>query len=216
MRSLVFGLMMWCAAGTAEGGGAAGQEWDAAAHLDPQILAALRTVLDAAVRDSLPLAPLESKILEGVAKGIEVDRIREVAMSLAEELRAARWGLRNVLPDAPLADTEVSAAALAIRHGVPVEGLLALWEARPPSGSLEIPLVVVGELARRGVPVDMAVETMTNILGSPVPLDLAAQIPARMDQILPTTGTPAAALVEALRSLRIPPAPPGRRPGGRG
>ncbi len=216
MRSLVFVLMMSCAAGSVGGGGAAGQEWDAAAHLDPQILAALRPVLNAAVRDSLPLAALESKILEGVAKGIEVDRIREVAMGLANELHAARSGLRNAFPDAPLAGTEVSAAALAMRHGVPLESLLALWEARPPSGSLEIPLVVVGELARRGGPVDMAVETMTNILGSPVPLDLAAQIPARMDQILPTTGTPAAALVEALRSLRIPPAPPGRRPGGRG
>lgn len=177
------------------------------------VLATVRPLLEGARRDSLPVGALESKVLEGVAKGVDAARIGAAVRTLAQELRTARVLLRTALPEAPLADGEVSSAALAIRQGVAGERLVTLWEHRPPSGSLEIPLAVTGELARRGIDPDAAVDLMGHILETGTPLGRAAQIPNRLDLHLPGAGAPQAALLEALRSLGIPD-PPGRGPPG--
>lgn len=201
---------------------AAGQDTDLESRLPPEVLSAVQPILDAARRDSLPLAPLESKILEGVAKGVPAQRIVPVTQRLADELRTTRGLLREALPSAALAGGEVSGAALAMRQGVPPGQLARLWENRP-AHSLEIPLAVVGELARRGIPAEEAVEVMRHALQTGASMSAAAQLPSRMDLSMTGAPAPQAALLEALRTLGIPipphagggrpGSPPGRPPG---
>ncbi|HXF96061.1 MAG TPA: hypothetical protein VNI61_08145, partial [Gemmatimonadales bacterium] len=81
------------------------------ARLDPQTVSALRPLLDAARRDSVPVAALEDKALEGAAKRVPGDRIVAAVRQLDAELRAARAVLRAAAPRAPLPDAEVVAAA---------------------------------------------------------------------------------------------------------
>jgi hypothetical protein len=189
------------------------QDADLPSRVDPATLAIVQPILDAAARDSLPVEALESKILEGVAKNVAPDRIGRVVSELATELRSTRSALRATLPDQPLLGREVVAAATAFRQGVGIDRVRTLWSSRPNGGSLEVPLTVLAELVRRGVPVPDAVNLMTHVVSTSVPLPLTAQIPGKFDGAIGAGASPAAALVEALRALNIP-NPPGRRPNG--
>lgn len=180
-------------------------------RVDARTRAAVQPILEAAARDSLPMATLESKILEGVAKGRPTQQIARVVGALADELRAVRSELRRSLPAAPISDGEVVAAALATRQGVALDVVRALWRAKPDGESLEIPLTVLGDLVRRGVPVQDASDAMAYVVRASVPLRVAAQIPGRVDGALGSGAAPSAALASALKTLNIP-TPPGRRP----
>lgn len=191
--------------------GVAGQTGDFERRLDAATRAAVQPTLDTAARDSLPLGTLQSKVLEGLAKNVPPARIGAAVRDLAAELRDARAALRRELPDRPIADAEVVAVALATRQGVAPEVVRALWASRPDGASLEIPVTVLAELVRRGVPVEDASAVMAHVVRSAVPLQLAAQLPGKVDGALGAGVQPSAALGEALRALEIP-APPGRRP----
>ncbi len=180
-------------------------------RVDAATRSAVEPILAAAARDSLPMRTLESKILEGVAKGRPGEQIARVVAGLADELRAVRTELRESLPARPISDGEVVAAALATRQGVALDVVKALWEAKPDGESIEIPLTVLGDLVRRGVPVADASDVMAYVVRASVPPQVAAQIPGRVDGALVSGAEPSAALVSALRTLDIP-APPGRRP----
>lgn len=188
-----------------------GQDPDFASSLDAVTLAAVQPTLDAATRDSLPMGALQSKVLEGLAKNVRPGQIGQVLASLADEFRSARSALRRGLPPLALGDGEVVAAAMAARQGVGFDVVRALLESRPNGGSLEVPVTVLSELVRRGIPVEDAATLMTHVVRTAVPLGLAAQIPGKFDGALGAGRAPAAALVEALRALNIP-NPPGRRP----
>jgi hypothetical protein len=136
-----------------------------------------------------------------------------VVSELADEFRTARTELRRRLPDQPLLDGEIAAAATAARHGIGFDVVQSLWVSRPDGGSLEVAVTVLGELVRRGVPVDDAANLMTHVVATSVPLPVAAQIPGKLDGAIGSAGSPAAALVQALRALNIP-NPPGRGRGG--
>ncbi len=190
-----------------------GQDPDFASRLDAVTLAAVQPILDAATRDSLPVQALQSKALEGVAKNVPSGRIGQVVADLAAEFRSARSALRTGLPSQALSDGEVVAAAMAARQGIAFDVLHALWESRPNGSSLEVPVTVLSELVRRGIPIEEAASLMTHVVRTSVPLPLAAQIPGKFDGALGSGAPPAAALVEALRALNIPNRP-GRRPNG--
>jgi hypothetical protein len=191
--------------------GLTGQVDDFEGRVDVATLAAVQPTLDLAVRDSLPLRALRSKALEGQVKGVPAERIGRVVADLADELRHARAALREGLPDRPITDGEVVAVALATRQGLDPEVVRALWASRSNGGSLEIPVTVLSELVRRGVPVDDASAVMAHVVRTSVPIQLAAQLPGRVDGAVGAGAAPSAALVEALRTLNIP-EPPGRRP----
>ena len=190
-----------------------GQDPDFASSLDAVTLAAVQPILDAATQDSLPVQALQSKALEGVAKNVSSGQIGQVVAGLAEEFRSARSALRTGVPSEALSDGEVVAAAMAARQGIAFDVLQALWESRPNESSLEVPVTVLSELVRRGIPVEEAVSLMTHVVRTSVSLPLAAQIPGKFDAALGAGRPPAAALVEALTVLNIP-NPPGRRPNG--
>ena len=190
-----------------------GQDPDFASSLDAVTLAAVQPILDAATRDSLPVQALQSKVLEGLAKNVRSAQIGQVVAALADEFRSARSALRRGLPPLALGDGEVVAAAMAARQGIGFDVLQALWESRPDGGSLEVPVTVLSELVRRGIPVEEAATLMTHVVRTAVPLGLAAQIPGKFDGALGAGRPAAAALVEALRVLNIP-NPQGGRPNG--
>ncbi len=190
-----------------------GQEPDFASSLDVATRVAVQSILDAATRDSLPVQALRSKVLEGVAKNVSPTRIGQALAALAGEFRSARFALRAGLPSQALEDGEVVAVAMAARQGISFDVLQTLWESRPNGGSLEVPVTVLGELVRRGIPVEEAAALMTYVVRTSVPLSLAAQIPGKFDGALSAGRPPTAALLEALRTLNIP-NPSGRRPSG--
>lgn len=181
-------------------------------RLDRETAASVTPVLQAASRDSLPMGALESKVLEGIAKRVPPARIGEVVTELAAELRGAREGLRERLPSATFTDGEIVATARAVRSGVPIDALDDLWTARSGDSPLDVPVTVLAELVRRGIPTAEASELMSYVVRTNVPLHLAAQIPGKVDTALGSAESPVAALTQALRVLNIP--PPGRRPGG--
>ena len=182
--------------------------------VDPAVWEAVQPVLDAAARDSLPVEALRAKVLEGAAKRVSAERIRAVVQDMADEFRSVRSAVRDAVPGVPLAAGEVVAGAMALRQGVPLPTLARIWEARPAEGaeSLEVPLVVLTEIVRRGVEVGDAEALMTHVVSSRVPLHAAAQIPGRMDGLKRPDVPPGQALDRALRALNIP-RPPGK---GRG
>lgn len=184
-------------------------DWDA--RLDAATRVAVEATLSEAVRDSLPMGALRSKVLEGATKAVAPERIGQVVASLAGELRAARSMLRESLPGRPIADGEVVAVAMATRQGLAPEVVRSLWASTPNGGSLEIPVTVLSELVRRGVPAGDASAVMAHVVRTAVPLQIAAQLPGKIDGALGAGAAPSAALGEALRTLSIP-EPPGRRP----
>lgn len=192
--------------------GARGQD-PAASRVDPAVWTVVEPILAAAVRDSLPVEALRSKALEGAAKRVAPERIRGVVQGLADEFRTARSALRAATPAMPLADGEVVAAAMAVRQGIPMAAVLRVWEARPPEGgeSLEVPLVVMAEIVRRGVAVPEAEALMGHVVATGVPMQVAAQLPGRMDGMLASGTPPGQAVAAAARALKIP-RPPGRGP----
>lgn len=190
----------------------AAQDATLRARVDAETLAMVTPVLEAAVRDSLPVAPLRAKILEGAAKNRPAGMIAQVVGRLSDDLRATRSTLRTRLPAVAIGGEELTAAALARQQGVPDDALVELWNARPPGQSLEIPVTVLAELVRRGVPAAGASALMRHVLDAGVPLDRAAQIPGRFDGAARPGVGPPEALERALRDLNIPGPPEGRGP----
>lgn len=191
---------------------AAAQDTTLQARVDAETLALVTPVLDAAVRDSLPVAPLRAKILEGAAKNRPPQLIAQVVGRLSEDLRTTRSTLRARLPGAAIGGAELTAAALARQQGVPDEALVELWDGRPAGQSLEIPVTVLAELVRRGVPAAGASALMRHVMDAGVPLDRAAQIPGRFDGAARPGVGPPETLERALRELNIPGPPEGRGP----
>lgn len=189
------------------------QDTDLLSRIDAETAEAVTPILEEARSDSLPMGALESKVLEGVAKNVPPPRIGQAVAQLAGELRTVRGELRERLPLQAFSDAEIVAAARAVRQGASYDALGDLWTARTDSTPLEVPVTVLGELVRRGVPVPEASAVMGHVVRSNVPLHRAAQIPGKLDGAMGRVQTPGDALAEALRMLDIP-NPPGRRPGG--
>ncbi|MDZ7778486.1 MAG: hypothetical protein U5R14_00930 [Gemmatimonadota bacterium] len=190
------------------------QSMELEGRVDARILTRVEPVFAAAARDSLPMDVLRAKVLEGATKNRPPELIARVVTDLAEDLRATRTALRERLPDAAISGRELAAASLARGQGVPMESLADLWSSRPAGGSLQIPVTVLGELVRRGVPPDEASAVMRHIIDTGVPLERAAQIPGRLDGVTRPDVAPPEALERALRDLDIPAPPAGRGPGG--
>jgi hypothetical protein len=194
--------------------GTSGQESGFASQLDEVTRAAVQSTLEEAAGDSLPIRTLQSKVLEGLAKNVPPARIGQVLAALARELREARAALRSELPGVTFDDGEIVAAAAALRQGIGRDAVLTLWEARPDQRSLEIPVTILSELVRRGIPVAEASVLVAHVVRTSVALQVAAQIPGKFDGALSAGAPPNGALAEALRVLDIPGPPdrPGRPP----
>jgi len=193
----------------------AAQDPDFRTRIDERTAAIVMPVLEAAARDGLPVRALESKVLEGLTKRVPPERIGPVIAQMAQEFRTVRAELHELLPDVAFSDDEIVASARAVRENVPVGRVAELWTQRRGPQAMAVPVTVLGELVRRGIPAADASVVMGHVVATGVPVEVAAQIPGRVDGALGAAGNPGAALGEALRALHIP-EPRGRGPDGLG
>ncbi|MFQ5747600.1 MAG: hypothetical protein ACE5HF_10340 [Gemmatimonadota bacterium] len=117
--------------------------------LPPEAAARVEAIAVRAAREGIPPGLIVGKALEGAAKGVPPDRIVPAVAGLARRLGQVRALLG---PDRP--PSTLMAAAEAARRGVPAEAIREL--SRRHRGDIAIPLLVLGELSRSGVPVDRA------------------------------------------------------------
>jgi hypothetical protein len=107
----------------------------------------------------LPVQPLVSKAMEGVAKQATGERIRVAVASQAKRLEQARTLLA---PSPSVAELVSGADALAV--GVPPAMLKQIRATWPRSQSVVMPLDVLTELVARGIPAKRALDQLTTLM----------------------------------------------------
>ena len=108
--------------------------------------AALAALVDSTRAAGLPVAPLERKVVEGVAKGADPARITQIVRTVAAGLRAARGALGAA------SDAELEAGGAAVQAGVPPDELRRVRASLPRGRPATQAFVILTALARRGVP----------------------------------------------------------------
>jgi hypothetical protein len=136
---------------------APGRDFDPGSYLDATSRYAIDLVIDSARVAGLPVAPLESKAREGIAKRVDGRRIVVAVRGVFHSLRDARAALgAGASPD------ELEAAAGVLRVGVPAAEVARLSHSRHEK-QLTVPLVVLADLVTRGVPRDTASQTILQL-----------------------------------------------------
>jgi hypothetical protein len=123
----------------------------------------VRAIIDSARSRGLPVEPLVSMALEGASRGAPAARIASAVSALAGRLDAARGALGG-----EATETELVAAASAIRVGVPASMLRDLRRSQPER-SVALPLVVLADIVQRGVPVDTASSVIMSLSRAHMP-----------------------------------------------
>jgi hypothetical protein len=145
----------------------------------------------------IPTALLESKMAEGRAKGVPMDRI---AMAVENRLQGLTRALEVMSRGTDQLDAaQLSVGADALASGVDPETLVELVQSAPRERLL-VAVAALGHLVERGLPVDQAVEAVNQAL---------AQGPGGFAGIPGFAGPPADLPVS-------PVGPGGKGPGGDG
>lgn len=126
--------------------------------LDSATQAAIAPILAQAQATQLPLGPLIAKAREGEVRRASVANIEAAVRALAERMQTAS----DALAPNP-SDLELSAAADALKAGVPV-GTLREMRKAGRDGSLAVPLGVLTQLVARGVPIESAAVKIVGLL----------------------------------------------------
>src|SRR4051812_23232839 len=123
--------------------------------------ATLERLIDSARVAGLPVDPLYSKVREGVFRGADEPRILAAVRRLTRDLTDAY----SALGDSAGAE-EIAAGANALRAGVRPTDLSRLRESRGrrPDHPLTVALVVLADLATRGVPPAMAAASVNELV----------------------------------------------------
>ena len=132
-------------------------------RLPADAITPVRAIIDSARTRGLPVEPLVSMALEGASRGAPAARIATAVSSLAGRLDAARGALGS-----EATETELVAAAGAIRVGVPAAMLRDLRRSQPDR-SVALPLVVLADIVQRGVPVDTASSVIMSLSRARMP-----------------------------------------------
>lgn len=201
--------------------GGAGGPWSFAAPVARSLaaqqddLARLRRVfsssevssIDAVIRtaeaDGVPRALLIRRAIEGAAKGMKADVVREAVVVYAAELRAAVDLLgRGAEPHA------LEKTADALRHGVDA-GFVASLAARNPR-ELPAMLQVIEDLLHEGVSLSEAQAVVRDASGRGLSGAEVLSLPAAVRRLIRSGSSPADAVSSVRRSLQggRPPGPP--------
>ncbi len=130
-------------------------------RFDSLTLLTLRAQLDLAIENGLPTAPLINRALEGAARRASGAKILQVV----RDHMAAMAHARDVLGAKSSAD-ELDAGASALRAGIDMRTLASIRDTRP-AGSAVIPLTVLTDIVRRGVPEPTARDAVAAISKMP-------------------------------------------------
>jgi hypothetical protein len=126
-------------------------------RVDPDARAEVARVIDSLHAVGVPAEPLIDKALEGTAKHASAALIAAAVRGWGSQLATSRATL------GPRADTdEVIAGGSALRGGVSATVLAQIAESRPGKDML-LPLTILGELIRLGMPVDSAAAAVLRV-----------------------------------------------------
>lgn len=128
-----------------------------ASRFDSLTANALRALFADAADLGLPVRPLINRALEGAARRSPSDRILRVVRDHAVALQVAKRAL-----GATSSEDELEAGAVAVRAGLDDGALASIRDSRP-LGAAVVPLVVVTDLVRRGVPIETAREAVVRL-----------------------------------------------------
>jgi hypothetical protein len=189
------------------------RDFDPASYLDASTRYAIDLLIDSARVAGLPLAPLESKAREGIAKHVDGRRIVVAVRSVFHSLRDARAALgSNASAD------ELEAAASVLRVGVPTAELGKLVRTRQKK-MLTVPLVVLADLVTRGVPRDTAAQTILQLWQDGAADDDFLGLWRGVERDIVSGTAPGAALLNRAREIpsrgppaSAPPVPAGTAP----
>ena len=131
------------------------------APLSAPTRATLLGLIDSARVAGLPVDPLYSKVREGVFRSADDARVIAAVQRLGRDLGDARSALGD-----SAAGEEITAGANALRAGIKPADLSRLRESRGHRGDhpLTVALVVLADLATRGVPPAMAAASVNELV----------------------------------------------------
>ncbi len=163
--------------------------------LDAATAGAVTAWIDSARAARLPVDGLVGVALEGARRHAPDARIVSAVGSYYQALTGAASGLgRDATP------AELAAGAAAILSGVSRANLAALRQARP-GAVLTIPLVVLADLAARGVPVDTATRLIYVGVARGIPDDRLSDLRRQIEGDIRSGAPPGAAAVLRLENL---------------
>jgi hypothetical protein len=131
------------------------------AQLSAPTRAALERIIDSARVAGLPVDPLYSKVREGVFRSADEPRVIAAVQRLGRDLGDARAALGD-----SVGDEEIVAGGNALRAGIKPAELSRLRDARGRTERhpLTVALVVLADLATRGVPPAMAAASVNELV----------------------------------------------------
>lgn len=135
------------------------------AQLSASTRATLERLIDSARVAGLPIDPLYSKVREGVFRSADEPRVIAAVQRLSRDLGDAR----AALGDSARAE-EIAAAANALRAGIRAADVTRLRETRGRKSDhpLTVALVVLADLATRGVPPALAAASVNELVARDV------------------------------------------------
>jgi hypothetical protein len=180
--------------------GAGAQEVDRTlpSQLSAPTRATLERLIDSARVAGLPVDPLYSKVREGVFRSADEARVIAAVQRLERDLGDAR----SALGDSTSAE-EITAGANALRAGIRAADLAKLRGARGPKADrpLTVALVVLADLATRGVPPAMAAASVSELVSRNVTDGSLLSFRQNVERDLVGGRSPASALDTRTRAL---------------
>ena len=169
--------------------------------LPPQLSApsraALERIIDSARVAGLPIDPLYSKVREGLFRSADESRVITAVQRLGRDLGDARDALGD-----SAAPEEITAGANALRAGIRAADLTRLREARHKSDHpLTVALVVLADLATRGIPPLMAASSVNELVTRNVSDGSSMSFRQNVERDLTGGRSPASAIDSRTRAL---------------
>ena len=169
--------------------------------LPPQLSASARAtlehIIDSARVAGLPIDPLYSKVREGVFRSADESRVIAAVQRLGRDLGDARDALGD-----SAAPEEVAAGANALRAGIRAADLTRLRDARRKADHpLTVALVVLADLATRGIPPAMAASSVNELVTRNVSDGSLMSFRQNVERDLTGGRSPASAIDSRTRAL---------------
>ena len=193
-------LLVLAAVFAASAVAAGGQEVDRTlpSQLSAPTRATLERLIDSARVAGLPVDPLYSKVREGVFRAADDERVLAAVRLLTRDLGDAR----SALGDGAGAE-EIAAGANALRAGLQPGDLSRLRESRGRRDGhpLTVALVVLADLATRGVPPAMATASVNELVARDVSDGSLLSFRQNVERDLVSGRSPASALDARTRAM---------------
>ena len=194
---LKLGLALLVACSTA----VAAQQEQRDRTLPPQLSSSARTTLEHIIDSvrvaGLPIDPLYSKVREGLFRSAAESQVIAAVQRLGRDLGDAR----DALGDSAAAE-EITAGANALRAGIRATDLTRLRDVRRKTDHpLTVALVVLADLATRGIPPSMAATSVNELVSRNVSDGSLMSFRQNVERDLTGGRSPASAIDSRTRAL---------------